>query len=430
MDGENPFGSGKESYYLSEAVGSGVSILKDPKKLGEEFYIDILAKTIKKIHNAGLFHKDLHAGNLLWDGESFFLTDLHRARIVGSLSLSQRLWNLSQLFHSLKFIFGEKDQSKFMEVYFERDPFYLQKKAELLQKISSLMNRLQKRHWQSRTKRCLKESNEFSIQKERGINFYHRRDLPLDRLKKVIKEHLYLVKERPLALVKNSSEIVVSILNVSGQKVCVKQFRNPYFFDRFKEHFRRSKGLKAWVAGNGLRARGIPSIKPLAFVEKWNWMGLRESFFLMEVPEKDQELDRYILKGFRDFKEKRQFIKTFAQWLSLLNQMDLYHQDMKACNLMVSEDGETWDFHFLDLEDVELSEKVHEAKVFKNFLQLNTSTPKIISRTDRIRFVKEYLFFRPVIKNYKSFLKRLIDESQRRGFVYVSPHGVVIEKMD
>jgi hypothetical protein len=72
---------------------------------------------------------------------------------------------------------------------------------------------------------------------------------------------------------------------------------------------------------------------------------------------------------------------------------------------------------------------VDERRLFKNFLQLNTSTPQIISTTDRFRLFKEYLRLHPIVKNRKGFLRRLIEESRRRGMVYVAPWGVVTEKM-
>ena len=296
----------KESYYLSEAIGSGTSII-DSLRSGEKIAIDTLAKEVKAFHDSGLFHKDLHGGNFLWNGESFFLTDLHRAKILRSLSFRQRLWNLSQLFHSLRSQWERGDQMRFIETYFEGKPLDLQKKEAYLQEILSLMDHLQKRQWKSRTKRCLKESTEFSVKKEKGVTTYHRRDFSLDRSKKVIEEHLSFVKERPFALVKNSSEITVSLLENGENRICVKHFRYPYFWGRLKERFRRSKGLKSWIAGNGLRTRGIPVLEALAFVEMRDGLGLKESFFLMEASETGQELDRYIFRGFGDLTGKMAF---------------------------------------------------------------------------------------------------------------------------
>jgi hypothetical protein len=236
------------------------------------------------------------------------------------------------------------------------------------------------------------------------------------------------VEEKPSELVKYSPEVTVSILENGGRKLSVKQYRPHKYWRCFKEHFRRSKGLKAWIAGNGLSVRGIPSLKPLGLLETTTWSGLKESSFLMEVSDRDQELDRYILKNLGDFKERRRFIKAFAKWLSQYHQLNLHHQDMKTCNVMTSKAGEAWNFHLLDLEDIRLDGKVSEKELFKNFLQLNTSTPKAVTTTDRFRFFETYLRLNPIVKDRKSFLKRLTDESKRRELVYVAPWGVVTER--
>lgn len=419
----------KESYFLSEAIGSGVSFIEDAARAKAHSSIIELAKFLRKIHESGLLHQDLHAGNFLWNGDALFLTDLHSAKILKTLSLNQRLWNLSQLFHSLRSSWGERERILFVEKYFEGDPVYSQDKERLFQKIQAFMDRLQKRQWQSRTKRCLKESTEFTVQREKGVRTLRRRDFPMDRIQRVIAKHQTLLKEKPFLLVKHAPEVAVSILDDDKGKICVKQFRYPHVLGRMKEYFRRSKGFKSWIGANGLRARGIPSIKTLAMVERKDWLGRKESFLLMETSVENQEMDRYILRGFKDLGEKMLFVKSFARWLSGFHKMNLYHKDMKTCNIVVIEQEGTWNFHLLDMEDILLDEEVDSKKLFQNCLQLHTSTPKVMTRTDRLRFYNEYVRLNPVVRNGKVFLRRLMEESQRRNLVYVSSRGVVVERM-
>jgi tRNA A-37 threonylcarbamoyl transferase component Bud32 len=419
----------KESYYLSEAVGSGISLIEDSAALEDPLILLAMGRTLKKIHDAGLFHKDLHAGNFLWNGQSLHLVDLHSARIIKTLSLSKRLWNLALLFQSLRTIWGEKCQFLLMDAYFEGEPPYLQNKEKWLQKIHTWMDRLQKRHWKSRTKRCLMESTEFSVEAEGGIAYYHRRDIPLDVLKEMVKEHRRCLSEKSSHLLKFSPEVTISILGGEGKKISVKNYHPQKAYDRFKEQFRRSKGMRAWISGNGLRTREFPTLKPLGLAEKRGWLGLKESFFFMEVLEGAQELDRYISNGFEDFEEKKAFIKTFVQWLCHFHKMGLYHKDMKTCNILVSEKEDSWDFRLLDLEDVVLNKWVTEKELFRSLLQLNTSTPRIMTRANRFRFFREYHRLNPIVKNQKKLLKRLVEESHKMGLVYVSPQGVVIEKL-
>jgi tRNA A-37 threonylcarbamoyl transferase component Bud32 len=420
----------RESYYLSEATGTGVSFIEEMAKAKEPRSIVELAITVRAFQDAGLFHQDLHGGNFLWDGESLFLTDLHRTKIMKSLSLNRRLWNLAHLFHSFRTMWGEREQLQFLDQYFGGISDGIEKREILFERIYPSMDRLLKRQWRSRTKRCLKESTEFTVEKARGARYFHRRDFSMDRLKRMLDEHRDLVRERSSCLVKNSPEVLVSILKDKGEQIGLKQFCYPHFWGWVKEYFRRPKGLKAWVAANGLRARGIPTLKPLALVERKGWIGLKESFLFMEASASDLEMDRYVLKGFEGLKRKRFFIRNFARWLEGLHRMSVYHKDMKTCNILVSEKGEEWDFHLLDFEDIRMDETVDRKKLFRNFLQLNTSTPRVMTKVDRFRFFREYLLLNPIVKDEKAFLRGLMDESRRRGLVYVSPQGVVTERLE
>ncbi len=55
----------RESYYLSEAVGSGVTCLEEAAPLTTRAAIVELAGAVRKIQDAALFHRDFHAGNFL-----------------------------------------------------------------------------------------------------------------------------------------------------------------------------------------------------------------------------------------------------------------------------------------------------------------------------------------------------------------------------
>ena len=422
-------GSVVESLYLSEVVGTGESASEQLESLQNESGVRLFAETVKRFHDAGLTHNDLHIGNFLWVRGILFLTDLHNASIRKAISLKQRLWNITHLFHSLRSFWSEKEQRTFLEIYFEREAGPLKKMEVSLEVIHHGMDRLQRRQWQSRTKRCLKNSTEFSFEKEGSLTCFRRKDFTLEEVKAVVEGHQNVVRENPEGLTKHSPKVIVSLTQRGDKKFAVKHFRYPHLSNRLKDLLRKSKGRKAWIGGNGLKARGISSVQPLALVERNHWLGPKESFFLMETLEGSQELDRYILQGLGDFKRKRIFIRAFAGWLADLYHKGIYHKDMKTCNFLVYEKQTSWDFYLLDLEDVKFGQRVTKRKLFKNFFQLNTSTPRIISRTDRLWFAKECLGRIPDIKNAKRLLRQVAQESLGRDVVYVSPHGTVVEKL-
>jgi tRNA A-37 threonylcarbamoyl transferase component Bud32 len=417
----------KESYYMSEAIGSGVSLIElVTNKI--DIPIESLAKTVRLFHDTGLFHKDLHGGNFIWNGKSFFLTDLHRSKIRSSVSNNERLWNLAQLFYSLRSMWEEKDFLLFLKKYFSPWGLDSQKEKEVFEKIQALMFSLQRRQFKSRTKRCLKESTEFSKQKEGKIRYYHRRDFSLDLLRKNIERHQKISREKTEDLIKDESGVTISMVEEGEKKIVVKEFHPLTLWDRLKELFRRSKSMKAWINGNGIIVRGVTALNPLGLAEERRGLGLKRSFFLMEALEGGEELDRYLFNGFQDMLEKRAFIKTFAQWIAYLHKMGIYHRDMKACNILVSINKTSWDFYLLDLEDIRLDRRVNIRELFRNFLQLNTSIPRTITHTDRLRFLKNYFRSNPGFQYDKRWIFRLLHETKRRGVVYVTPSGVVKER--
>jgi tRNA A-37 threonylcarbamoyl transferase component Bud32 len=417
----------KESYYLSEAIGTGISLI-DLLDSRRRATTEPLAKTIKVFHDAGLFHRDLHAGNLVWNGETFFLTDLHRAKLLKSLSLEQRLQNLSHLFHSLRSHWKEDDFLRCMANYFGEESLDPREIGNRFQKVLSSMENLQRRWRKSRTRRCLKESTDFSRVSGKGMAVYRRRDFPMDRIEEALSRHRALMERRPENLLKQAPESMVSLVQAGDKRICVKEFRYPDWIDRIKENFRSPKGRKAWIAGNGLKIRGVASPGVMAYAEKRNGFGIREGFLLMEAFENGEEMDRYLFREGQNVQRKRLFVTALARWLSGLHAKEIFHRDMKACNIYVSEEGEGWSFQLLDLEDVRLDKRVKGTDAFRTLLQLNTSIPKEITRADRMRFFREYCRLHPVIQDKKSFLSRLMQESRKRGVVYVTPQGVVEEK--
>lgn len=423
------FGLLQESIYLSEAVKSEAVSAEEVLKDAPSGVIQRFARTVRAIHDQGIYHLDLHAGNLLWDGERFLLIDLHRARILKGLSQEQRLRNMAQIFHSLRSFWGERERTFFLRGYLGDDPSITEERGKALERVSLLMDRLQKRQWASRTKRCLKESTEFTVLKVGEIRGYHRRELSAEALESLIERHQQFVKARTRELVKDALEVSVTLFEDGGKRVAIKAFREPHALGRFKDRFRTPKGLRAWVAGNGLKVRGFPCPKALAYVEKGGCLGLREAFLIMEASDRGLEMDRYLCVRVFNRHERRVFIQAFARWLSDLHLKGVYHRDMKACNLLVEEEERgRWLFLPLDLEDIDLDTRIDEAKVFRNFLQLNTSIPGSVTWKNRLRFLGQYSRMNPVIRDRKAFLRRLDEASRRRGVVYVSPEGVVEER--
>jgi serine/threonine protein kinase len=121
------------------------------------------------------------------------------------------------------------------------------------------------------------------------------------------------------------------------------------------------------------------------------------SYLIMEDARDCLEMDRYILKNFHGksslskLKKKRVLINYLAETMGRMHNQNIFHHDLKTCNIMVKEKGKSPYITFLDFDKVSFEEEITIRKRVKNLTQMNLSTPKLISLTDRLRFLKEYL---------------------------------------
>ena len=95
------------SYYITEFEKYDCSLKEIIKDKNHPFHKKIhtflpdIAKDIKKMHDAGIIHNDLHVGNILIKNlslnPSFFYIDLNRGRIKKKLSINNRLKDIARL---------------------------------------------------------------------------------------------------------------------------------------------------------------------------------------------------------------------------------------------------------------------------------------------------------------------------------------------
>ena len=94
---------------------------------------------------------------------------------------------------------------------------------------------------------------------------------------------------------------------------------------------------------------------------------------------------------------------------------------------MVKEKDKTFEFTFLDFDKVSFNEKVTVRKRVKNLIQINLSTPRLITLTDRFRFLNEYLKQCNIMDEKKDLLRKVINLSKEEKILYVSFNGDVTE---
>ncbi len=406
-----------------------------------------LAAFIRNVHEKGFFHCDLHAGNILIKFENkqsssihncdLYLMDLHRVKILNYMSFRKRLYNLAQIFNSLSSILTKTDKLDFVRSYGSNALSNIKDEHALVKQIDEQSSRMRKIHYRSRRKRCLKESSDFSKKRSTGMKIFFRKGYDTNRFAGLIeKHHNTLISGDKTIVIKRDSKTALTrfpLENEKIQSVVVKQYRVSCGMCLIKNIFSNSTGKKAWIAGNGLLVYGFNTPKPLALMEK-KVLGITTgSYLIMEDARDCLEMDRYILKNFhdksslRELKKKMALINNLAETMGRMHNQNIFHHDLKTCNIMVKEKGKSFYFTFLDFDKVSFEEEITIRKRVKNLTQINLSTPKLISTTDRLRFLKEYLRECNIINEKKNILREIINLSKTEKILYVSLNGDVTE---
>ena len=419
-----------------------VSFLSEGKEFEKRMLLNKLAVFIRDIHEKGFCHYDLHAGNILIKfnkeqnvtGYDLYLMDLHRVKIFKSVSTNKRIFNLAQIFNSLSSIMTMSDKIDFIQSYGDSAFGNVTDEKELVRQIDEQSSKIRNIHYRSRRKRCLKESSVFSRRMIANMKMFFRKGYDTDSLHELIEKHnSALTNNDSAVIIKRDSKTALTrhaFKDKTVQNVVVKQYRVGCFGCLLKNLFRGSAGRKAWVAGNGLRVYGLNTPLPLALLEKKRSGITTGSYLIMEEVKDSLEMDRYILKNLdnrKDIKKKKALISNIANTLGEMHNHNIFHHDLKTCNIMVKENGKSFDFTFLDFDKVSFNEEITVRKRVKNLVQINLSTPRLFTLTDRLRFLNEYLDLCGITNEKKNMMKEVASLSKTEKILYVSSQGDVTE---
>ncbi len=407
-----------------------------------------LAIFIKDIHEKGFCHYDFHAGNILIKFKNMesksvqdctlYVIDLHSVKIYKQLSIKKKLLNFAQIFNSLSSILTKNDKLDLVRTYGANDLGGSRNEYTLVKQIESQSSRRMNVHYRSRRKRCLKErSSVFTNKRFTGMKMFFRKCYDTGSFQELIEKHnsiltnddksLILKRDLKTALTKSPFK------SNTIHNVVIKQYISKSGLRIFKNIFRRSAGKRAWVAGNGLRVYGFNTPEPMALLEKKMYGVNTDSYLIMEETLDSLEMDRYILKNFSNqssiehYKKKKMFINILAKTIGKMHNHNIFHHDLKTCNIMVKEEGESFNFIFLDFDRVSFEENITIRKRARNMTQINLSTPRLVTLTDRLRFLKEYLKQCALLDKKENILRELIVLNKSKRIHYVSFNGDVTE---
>jgi hypothetical protein len=374
----------------------------------------VLGEFIARLHNAGIVHHDLHAGNLLLhlgpgDEPVLFLIDLHAVHLGGPLGWAASRANLVVLNRWFILRASRTDRLRFWDVYHRHRPALVgegPQAAELARELERLTWASNLDFWRSRDRRSLATNRYYERVHSDAVVGHTVRDLDRVAVAALLTDPDEPFRRPGVRLLKDSRSSTVAefdlLVDGTVKRVIYKRFRVTAWSDSWVALLRPSAALRSWVHGHGLRERCLPTPRPLAVWHRLLQGRPAEGYLLTEKVENAVDLHRF-LAGLAALPAAdrrallRRCIDQLATLIRELHRRQLSHRDLKAANLLAVVSGR-WPLATIQLWLIDLVGVVRHARVprrrrVKNLARLHTSfrDHPALTRTDKLRFLRVYL---------------------------------------
>jgi heptose I phosphotransferase len=171
----------------------------------------------------------------------------------------------------------------------------------------------------------------------------------------------------------------------------------------------------------------LPSFEPTAFDEFENIVAFhraglltvtpiaagrqRGSYLITHALDGCTKLDDYLGQAKLTPRAKAELISSLADVIQKMHAAGFNHRDLYLCHILRDEAGK---LYIVDLHRVQRRARVPERWLVKDIAALNYSAPAgIISRTDRLRFLKAYLGTERLAGRDKRFVLKVLKKTQK-----------------
>ena len=310
-------------------------------------FLRSLARFVRQMHAAGIFHGDLHPGNILSHNGVFCLLDTVKCRMRKSLSLQEILRDLAQLAWGVWSVAGEEAAQVLVREYWGND------KA----RIDATMRRARRygqRRLRSRSKRCVKKSTRFVRIKTAGWRILCRR------------EYADLI-----------DHYITAATHPEGIFCKRRVYRGLWGALRLLLGLGRL--LRAWKAAHRLQLLGVPVVEHIAYARRLGLLRSEERLFMERAEcNLQQFLWRCVFERRAD--EAVAIGEKAASSVRKLLLAGVWHGDLKSQNLLVK-DGEVV---VGDTESVR-RRGLTDWRVARMLSQIESSLPRCLPARSRLR---------------------------------------------
>ncbi|WP_298761033.1 Kdo domain containing protein [uncultured Psychroserpens sp.] len=153
-----------------------------------------------------------------------------------------------------------------------------------------------------------------------------------------------------------------------GTEIVIKAFKIPNLINKIAyRYFRKSKAKRSFEYASKLSELGIGTPKPIQYIENFNWLGLRTSYYISSFV--SYELTYRELTTDFDIADHDAILRAFTKFTYSLHQKQINFLDHSPGNTLINRSAKGYDFYLVDLNRMEFEPMDFETRI-KNFAKL------------------------------------------------------------
>lgn len=294
-------------------------------------HTDAMFRLIAQMHQKGLYQDDIHLDNVLLSAGKASLIDLASVKQSKQMPLGQApaFANLAKFI--AQFTLAERDK-----VLGRITSYFTVRSLTYDHRMQTKLYKALERAWLRRKRiylaKCLRSCTMTAYHQDNNWQYAANRLFwQASQLQSVVDvEALFQSATR----LKAGNTATVIRTQIAGQDVVIKRYNIKNWRHALSRCWRASRARHSWRNANLLAFIGINTPKPLAFIEKrYGWFRAT-AYFICEYVEAEELLDCYQHRA--PLPHEMQQISAIFQ---LLRKARISHGDMKAQNLLLTEDG-------------------------------------------------------------------------------------------
>ncbi len=207
----------------------------------------------------------------------------------------------------------------------------------------------------------------------------------------------------------------IKLFQLNDITLSVKSFKKPNFVNTVVyRYLRKSKAQRSFEYASKLIELEIGTPKPIAFFEKYNVIGLDQSFYLCELLENVFEYRDVIYN--EDFENAEIIVRQFTQFTFEMHQKGIEFLDHSPGNTLIKKEEEgKYSFFLVDLNRMKFHKSIDFETRMDNFSRLTTNHKMIQIMSDeyaKLIGVSHSIVFNAMLKKTQKFESQFVMEKR------------------